>query len=62
MAESQLIQYNKRLFIRSFIKAFYCNFSVYQILYPTRPFNRLPEDEHSGSKHVEGIIKLRLLF
>jgi len=53
------MQYNKRLFIRYLIKAFYFSFRMYKILYHTCPFNRLPEDEHSVSKHVEDIIIIK---
>jgi hypothetical protein len=55
MDESQQMQCNKRPFIRYLIKAFHCNFSTHKTLYHTCPFNRLPEDEHSVSKHVEDI-------
>ena len=37
---------------------------VYYInkLYQTCTYNRLPEDEPSGSKHVEDIVKINILF
>jgi hypothetical protein len=31
-------------------------------LYHTCRYNRLPEDEPSGSKHVEGIVKIKILL
>jgi hypothetical protein len=38
------------------IKAFYCNFTLYNTLFHTCIYNRPPQDEPSGSKHVEYII------
>ena len=37
-----------------------CNFSTYNILYHTCTYNRHPEDEPTGSKHVEGIKKSKI--
>jgi len=31
-------------------------------LYHTCTYSRLPEDEPSGSKHVEDIVKIEILF
>jgi len=38
------------------INAFYCNFTMYNTIYHTCTYNRLPEDKSLGSKHVEDII------
>jgi len=42
--------------LSEFLIYFYCNFSMYNILYHTCTYNHLPEDEPSGLKHVEDII------
>jgi len=46
--------------VESTIKDFYFNFCMYNTLYHNCIYNRLPEDELSGSKHAEDIIKLKI--
>ena len=36
---------------------FYCNFTIYNVTYYNCIYKCLPEDEHSGSKHVEEVKK-----
>ena len=50
----------KIFYIRYITKAFYSNFSMQSVPYCNCKYNRLPEDEPSGSKHVADIKKLKI--
>jgi len=52
----------KYFILKYLIKACYRNFSMYNTLYHTCTYNRLPEDESSGSKNVEAINVVKVHF
>ena len=44
-----------------YVQVWYNLFQHVNKLYHTCKHNRLPEDEPSGSKHVENIVKIKIL-